>query len=155
MAGTLTFPVADVQTLIGHAKAAPEQRLSFSDLFDKSLLKPGVKIARGEWAREEDIDKTKVPPSLLFVKDQGAYLMSAGVPALRVECSESSVVTYARGMHPQKDSDWWDMASAICGGDDFAERLPVAMFESALAARPAAKTIRIRLSNTKIAVSAA
>lgn len=65
-------------------------------------------------------------PTLCLVKDQGTYLMSAGLPGLLEKrrspngkhLIEGNVVAYAVGHDPEKDEDWW------IGGDDYAINVP-------------------------------
>ena len=57
-------------------------------------------------------------PGLLFVKDEGIYLMSNGT-----DTSARETVTYAEGYNPNADEDVWERSRAALGGDDFAERL--------------------------------
>lgn len=62
---------------------------------------------------------------VLLVRDQGIYLMSNGKPLDKVE-GDSSYVVYALGCNPNTDAEWYDTASDLVGGDDFAEALPFA-----------------------------
>lgn len=55
-------------------------------------------------------------PGLLWVKDEGTYIMSNGLPRLPI----GENVVYAEGYGP--DAEWEDVQDA-CGGDDFAEFL--------------------------------
>ncbi len=153
MAGNLVFSLSAVHTLIAHAKAAPAQQATFNDLCDAQLLKPGVKLAHGSFARPEDIDPSKIPPSLLLAKDHGVYLMSAGVPRQLLPGTDRSVVAYAERLNPEKDDGWYERAMSICGGDDFTARLPVTMFEELLRLRPKATRIRVRVSARRIAIA--
>jgi len=63
-------------------------------------------------------------PSILFVHDQGVYLMSNGTPA-DMEGEQSAYVAFAKGCNPKKDDDWWEEARFLVGGDDFGETLPI------------------------------
>lgn len=69
-------------------------------------------------------------PAVILVHDQGVYLMSNGEPRDRINPKRKSdsrlFVAYAQGCDPEKDSDWWDRAHALVGGDDFSETLPYA-----------------------------
>lgn len=60
-------------------------------------------------------------PALLFVKDEGIYLMSNGSPRDNLEGQEKSYVTYADGCNPTIDDHWWETARELVGGDDFVE----------------------------------
>jgi hypothetical protein len=74
-------------------------------------------------------------PVVLFVHDDGVYLMSNGTPRDiigpdgadmldRKKGDGRSFVAYAEGCHPKKDSGWWDTSRGLVGGDDFVEYLP-------------------------------
>ena len=97
----LVFQAADVRRVVEHSLSAPEQRpIAYT--------------------------KDKPPtPAVIFVHDQGVYLMSNGEPRDITE-GEHSFVAYAEGCDPSKQEfdDWWDTSRALVGGDDFAETLP-------------------------------
>ena len=61
-------------------------------------------------------DSTKV--CLLLVHDQGVYLM----PGIKAE-GPAKYVIYAPGCHPDNDSEWYDTARNLVGGDDFGESI--------------------------------
>ena len=143
----MVFNGEDVRVLYEHAKAAVEHRVTFEMLCNPAYLKQGVTLKKGEYAKDEQIDKSKIPPSMVFVKDQGVYLMSSGIPGLPGEGSLNRVV-YAKGLG--KDADYDDIAHAA-GGDDFAESLPLSMFDQAMAER--ATSVAINLSARKISVT--
>lgn len=68
---------------------------------------------------------------LFLVKDEGVYLMSAANESLKREDGKGNVVAYAVG-HDPREGETWEADRAVCGGDDFAEFLPVkGAFESA------------------------
>jgi hypothetical protein len=143
----LSFKTADFLPIHEHAKGSSDFRLSFSDLADKSLLKAGETMPKRGWAEESQIDKSKIGPRILLVKDQGCYLMSAGIPAL-TGTGTANAVAYAEGLGP--DCDYEDLRCA-CGGDDFAEPLPLSMFDQAM--KSGAKTVFVHLNKTTIRVS--
>ena len=65
-------------------------------------------------------------PALLFVHDQGVYLMSNGVPADFIAGKvPTAYAVYAHGCNPNTDDDWWEYGRTLVGGDDFGEILPV------------------------------
>lgn len=68
-------------------------------------------------------------PGLLFVHDQGVYLMSNGRPADTDDSkpSGSSYVVYAAGCNPHDEQcdDWYETSRDLVGGDDFVEVLPL------------------------------
>ena len=91
---------------------------------EHSLRKPQRKMLV-DWDEKKGEGIYKLPdaPAVLFVHDQGVYLMSNGEPRDIVK-GESSFCAYARGCDPNKDREWWDTARDLVGGDDFGETLP-------------------------------
>jgi len=72
-------------------------------------------------------NRTPKGPALLFVHDQGVYLMSNGEPRLLTEGDASNHVIYAKGCDPSvgEFDDWYGMSRELVGGDDFVEILPI------------------------------
>lgn len=68
-------------------------------------------------------------PGLLFVHDQGVYLMSNGIPRIEVAPNEHTHVVYAAGCDPTlpgaEFDDWYSTSRDLVGGDDFVEVLPL------------------------------
>ncbi|MEY2117307.1 DUF3085 domain-containing protein [Rhodanobacter sp. FW106-PBR-R2A-1-13] len=146
----LYFSIAELLPILDHAEAAPAQSITFEQLFDKKLWKPGTTSKTG-YCREEDIDQSKVPKGVLFVKDEGCYLMSGGAPRQRVKPDEDRcVVTYADGCDPVKNDDCWERTRELCGGDDFGMAIPVQLIRSAIAAAPNARRLQLRLGKRQI-----
>lgn len=84
--------------------------------------------------------------SLFVVKDQGAYLMSAGQPGLLDpdgKTATSQLVQYAKGHNPNTPQYSWDYTRSICGGDDFGEPIGVDFFINAV--KDGATVIKIGL----------
>ncbi|WP_353208444.1 DUF3085 domain-containing protein [Sphingorhabdus sp.] len=71
--------------------------------------------------------RTPKGPALLFVHDQGVYLMSNGEPRLLTEDGKSNHVVYAKGCDPSigEFDNWYGMSRELVGGDDFVEILPI------------------------------
>jgi hypothetical protein len=95
---TLSFNPADVRRCVNHAYAAKDWSKGFGD--------------RG-----------KPRPQLIFVHDEGLYLMSNGKPGDENKGGPTAMfAAYARGYDPNKLDRQvvWDKA---VGGDDFAEYL--------------------------------
>lgn len=152
--GKLYFNVTEVKPLLEHSSAAPSQRASFAHMFDKRFWKDGAQPSNG-YVRAEDVDTSKIEPSVILVKDDGAYLMSNGSPGLLAEAqSGRHQVTYAKHCNPKTDPDCWETARRLVGGDDFAEPLPIRMFQEMLNAKPSAETIVVNVLKTKITVEA-
>ena len=105
----LKFKATDVAELVAHSKAAEKHRAPY-----------GI----GEPV-----------PGLFLVKDEGIYLMSNGQPTLpRKDGQKGTHVVYAQGFDPtERDRmEVWEDARAAVGGDDFAEMLPLTMFEQCM-----------------------
>lgn len=84
----LRFDLKQVARLLAHAKTSTEHRTIYDEV-----------TGAGLW----------------WIKDEGTYIMSNGLPAL----TENHVV-YAEGFDADCD---WDLLRDACGGDDFAEFL--------------------------------
>ncbi|MDF2461769.1 MAG: hypothetical protein K0Q43_4 [Ramlibacter sp.] len=131
MAKTLKFAIEPVVKLAQHAMAAPERTFGYDVLFEPKHHKGGkVKEVDG-WPDKANIDMATIGPALLLVKDQGVYLMSAGVG------EPSPGVTYARESDPNNMDfdDWYSAAREIMGGDDTVITLfglPQAILDSAV-----------------------
>jgi hypothetical protein len=93
-----------------------------------------------DWARRNPpgnypYTSDPAPPGLLFVKDEGVYLLANTSARQRQHPStERVVVCYADTYGP--DRDWWEIRAAV-GGDDFAEFLPLLDVLSVIKATPA------------------
>jgi len=64
-------------------------------------------------------DKHTDEKGVLFVKDDGIYVMNAyagGIPPNKL-----GTVAYAKGFDPNKDKNVWDKSRDAVGGDDFGE----------------------------------
>lgn len=119
----LTFTADEVRRVTDHALAAPRQRETWN----------GV----------------PTEPCVLFVHDQGVYLMSNGEPpdpmnGCGVFCA------YAEGCNPNRDKDWYQTARQLVGGDDFAESLPAETIKLHL--HEGVKSIRMDVTDDSISV---
>jgi hypothetical protein len=149
--GRVIFDAAAVRPLLQHTLGQTEHRPTFAELCDPAYLKAGCRLGSDGFAKASDIDPAKVPAALWCVKDQGIYLMSNGAEALR-GTDGSNVVVYARGADPRTDTDWYEFARGIAGGDDFAEALNAA--DLRLLLEDATITgVEVRFTETEIAVS--
>ena len=99
MTTTLKFDALQVGPLIAHAERATEWSNSY-------------------------FDESDPVPCLVFVKDDGIYLMSNGIPGMERDESYTHVV-YAKSYDPRK-GDVWDRCRDAVGGDDFVEYLEIA-----------------------------
>lgn len=84
-------------------------------------------------------------PGLLFVKDEGVYLMSNGT-----DTSARETVTYAEGYNPKTDEDVWEKSRDAVGGDDFAERLDREFMSEVLRATDGEEFLTMVVSATQI-----
>jgi len=105
--GVCVFKTKDVLRCVEHALAAPK----WSMAYEEGMRPPA--------------------PGLLFVHDQGVYLMSNGLPRDQRDPADpesNSYVAYAEGCNPNIGDfdDWYGTSRALVGGDDFAEVLTVA-----------------------------
>ena len=96
------FKTSEVRRCLNHTLSSAAQQKTYADSSDPAS------------------------PRLLFVHDQGVYLMSGGAERDEKEPGQqSSYCAYAEGCDPEKDSDWWETARNLVGGDDFVETLEV------------------------------
>lgn len=143
----LVFDVAAVRQLYEHAKASREHTPTFEMLFEKKYLKDGLKeFANGEYAGPEEYDPAKVPAHLKLVKDDGAYLLSSGIPHLPGE-QKHHKVAYAAGFGP--DADHERVVGAL-GGDDFVQSIPLEWLDRAFADE--AVKLWLTISRTKLGI---
>ena len=120
----LSFPCRDVAALLAHMDASGEHQAAY---------------------------EAAPVPGLFWVKDQGCYLMSTGLPRLPGEGTGSKVV-YAEDLGPDAG---WGFVQSVCGGDDVAELLPADAFDRVFAMvreRPDA-TLVLEFSDTELALS--
>lgn len=99
MGGTLKFDIEGLRGLIDHAERSTEWTQGWGD--SDTGAKPR--------------------PQIMFVKDQGVYLMSNGNAE---PLPEAQRVIYAKGFDPSKARDFdamYEKSRRVCGGDDFAE----------------------------------
>ncbi len=147
-ATALRFAIIDILPILAHSEAADAQCASFSDIFDPEMWKPGAKPNAAGYVESDQIDTSKIAPSILVVKDDGVYLMSNGKP-MQVDPAHGtrSVVAYAKGLDP---SAGYDVIRAAVGGDDFAERIQVAAIREAIASARGATTFVVELGEETI-----
>ncbi len=117
----LLFALPGVQEIIEHALAAERHKMDFVERMETY----GADVFDAQPDEEE-----RAKPALWWVKDEGIYLMSNGVPALlrdpaAPEDKQRSKVVYAMGFDPTKSDrgEVWDAARAAVGGDDFVESI--------------------------------
>lgn len=101
----LQFPLAEVIELVAHTLSCTDHIESYSQL---EAGEPGV-------------------PALEWVKDDGTYLMSNGVPRLEGRDGQTNRVVYAEGWG---SGTHFEVGRTEVGGDDFVE--PIAMSEEIL-----------------------
>lgn len=101
----LQFPLTDVIELVAHSLSCTDHIASFSQV---EAGEPGA-------------------PALEWVKDDGTYLMSNGVPRLAGRDGEINRVVYARGWG---SGTHFEVGRTEVGGDDFVE--PIAVSEEIL-----------------------
>ncbi|MBU2724902.1 DUF3085 domain-containing protein [Acidithiobacillus ferridurans] len=155
MGGRLTFNVAEVRTLIEHAKRAPDRAASMADLFNPHYHKGGKVVIKNGWPDEGNLVRSQIPAGLWLVKDHGVYLMSNGMPALKVESDKpNNRVAYAAEAAPVQGNfdNWYDNAKRIMGGDDCVITLPLTMLEPVIAAKGDNAKIVLKVTAKNISV---
>ena len=94
-------------------------------------------------------DKHTDEKGVLFVKDDGIYVMNAyagGVPPNKL-----GTVAYAKGFDPNKDKNVWDKSRDAVGGDDFGEFIRLS--PSQLTRLEKGHDLELRVSPTLIEVT--
>jgi hypothetical protein len=130
----LTFDIERVKKMVAHSKGKKHK----DTIYGQPLV--------GEQYKEY----------LYLVHDQGVYLMSGAEERqpnenpLKISC----YAAYAQGCDPDKDSEWYDEARHLVGGDDFAEPLPLKMFEDIIARSGTKKTLVLTLTPKTIKLAA-
>lgn len=102
--GMCVFQTEPILRLAQHAIAAPNHEMGYESANDPE-------------------------PALLFVHDQGVYLMSNGIPRDTDAVNNRAHVVYAAGCDPNEPGasfdDWYGTSRDLVGGDDFVEVLPL------------------------------
>lgn len=96
---------------------------------------------------------------LYLVHDDGIYLMSGAEETQKTDSpdpkkQERAYVAYAETCNPDKDEDFWDNARYLVGGDDFAEPIPLKMFEDVIAVAGAKRKLVLTLTKRTIKLAA-
>jgi len=91
-----------------------------------------VSISIKDAKRILEFCKTNKLDEFFFAKDQGAYF-GATVGSHEDETFKNCIV-YVAGCDPDKDTDWYDTAHAMFGGDDFGQMLPISWIEETVRA---------------------
>jgi hypothetical protein len=95
-------------------------------------------------------------PQLIFVHDQGIYLMSNGRPRDLIsgdQESGKSFVVYADGHDPHRNPNFWDDARHAVGGDDFAEYIDLSPAQLEMISRPSFTGIKIKVTAKSLVIS--
>jgi len=116
--GICRFKTSELKPLIEHAMASTEFDMGYENMTDEECAAAGLPPIT---------NRTPRGPALLFVHDQGVYLMSNGEPRLLTEDGNANRVTHAEGCDPNigEFDDWYGMSRELVGGDDFVEILPI------------------------------
>lgn len=104
--GSCVFKTSDIRRCVEHALNSPNWEMGYSE----GVMTP--------------------VPALLFVHDQGIYVMSNGIPRDVKDPAEpksGSYVAYAAGCNPGIGTfdEWYERSRNLVGGDDFAEVVEV------------------------------
>ena len=131
--GICRFKTSELRPLIEHAKAAAEFDMGYENITDEECAAAGLPPLA---------TRTPKQPAILFVHDQGVYLMSNGIPR-----AGKDHVTYAEGCNPNvgEFDEWYSMSRELVGGDDFVEILPIG--DDWLEECDACETFEIDISN--------
>ena len=89
----------------------------------EALRRLAIGTMKAEKFRIPYTDQDTSDKGVLFVKDEGIYLMNAyagGKPP-----NELGTVVFAESYDPTKDEDVWERSRQAVGGDDFGEFVPL------------------------------
>lgn len=89
----------------------------------EALRRLAIGTMKAEKFRIPYTDQDTSDKGVLFVKDEGIYLMNAyagGKPP-----NELGTVVFAESYDPNKDEDVWERSRQAVGGDDFGEFVPL------------------------------
>jgi len=89
----------------------------------EALRRLAIGTMKAEKFRIPYTDQATSDKGVLFVKDEGIYLMNAyagGKPP-----NELGTVVFAESYDPNKDEDVWERSRQAVGGDDFGEFVPL------------------------------
>lgn len=145
----LNFVVAELLPLLDWAESNPPSTL-FQDLLDPNMWKEGTVPEVGKFftdpiATQDDIDESKIPPHLLFVKDEGIYLMAGtknrqpGPDPEDARCAVAYAEGYGPGIH--------------VSGDDFGERIGCGEIRSMIAGHEPDAALRIDMTETSFMIT--
>ena len=125
--------------------------------FDQALVHALLTHSKAASARRTTSGQAKpAGPGLWLVGDEGVYLMSNGIPGLRVNAEENArnVVCYAREANPEtlgrEHAD--DAKRASFGGDDGVDFLAAADLLAALADSPIVAPLALDVTAESIAI---
>jgi len=138
--------------LIDHALAAISHRGDYVSAFEKF----GDRWLHSKVTKEEyEAWYKTLPAGLQLVKDEGAYLMSNGLPGLPVGRNAVYAEGFANADFLANFDATYDRLRQICGGDDFVQTLPLDAFQALIGRRGDASklTVVIDLTENKVLVS--
>lgn len=139
MTTTLRFKGSGVQAIVRHMIQAADWDLSWVETVDENLNKlPPEKLP-------------KPRPQLVFVHDDGLYILSNGKPS-QMAGPKKRFVVYAVGYDP-RDPGVWEKARAAVGGDDFAEYLDLLPQQVAAILAPSFLELTIKVSDKQLEIA--
>lgn len=111
----LTFAIEPIRAALAHSETAKERAPC--------------------WGQEQPVE-----PGLLFVGDDGVYLMSNGKPR-----APGEHVVYADQCNPKvmPFDQWWDAKRTIYGGDDGADFVPASVVREVMDKFPKARKLLV------------
>lgn len=154
----LLFNVAEVRRILEHAQNSDTHCPTFGQCMDGRY-----RIDGRDWDRSnglgslsvKQVDKGKVPAGLHLAGDQGVYLMSNGEPPQQDPAHEDThaVVSYALGINPEVDADWYEAKRSMFGGDDGLEFIPAEGVAAAMSGARDEDYLEITLSPDEIKIT--
>lgn len=114
----LTFKNSGLRAVLAHTKQAKVFRRSYDKAIEAYEAATGKTYEFDTTIPDEYYESNE--PTLLFVKDEGIYIMTSAKMEKMPE--DKSHVVYAEGYSPDVP-DCWDKCRDAVGGDDFVETI--------------------------------
>lgn len=159
----LTFNLKEVVKLSEEIKNSDSFSLTSEELYDPFFWKDG-RILNKQGLTESEcpdeffspdpnrVDKSKITPNFVLVKDQGIYLMGNNTKAKGEDENKKVSVVYANGYNPEMDEDWWEKGRLALGGDDTCISLPIQWLNHAIEKKCTSFCIEISATSIGLAL---
>lgn len=151
------FTMSDVERLISELESCQGFTPTGDDIWTDGLYVGGKVVDKDgrtqndpdfSWPDSSKIDRTKLTPQLIMVKDQGLYLLNNA--KMTGSASERGKVVYAAGCNPDTDDFWYENAKDAFGGDDGTIAFPADWYHCAKKANKRVFAISITTKSIRL-----